>query len=196
MFINIDDTKLVQVWKDATRQLNGEFTRPLQVMNGGSMNGGMFLFNIKINYKNILVNIHTGLYEFPLRKNEYNDFQITITAQKESKENIELSFWRKDYMDRLFNFGKVRTGYKQFDKAIGLQSSKNIVRHIPRLFKNTDLREQFINEKYRAYNVRIIDNFINVNRKSAIRLDKPEMIVSEYNQFCKFLDGLIDAQIL
>jgi len=196
MFIKIEDIKQYQIWNDVANKLNGTFSMPLQIKNGGSSAGGMYLFNIKLLYKNVLVNVHTGLYEFPLRKNEYNDCDITITAKKETKENIELSIWRKDYIDRLFSFGKTRTGYKKFDKIIGIQSSRNVARCLPKIFESEDLREVFINDNYRAYNVSTKDCFINVNRRSSIRLENSELIISEYKLFCQFLDGLINARIL
>ncbi len=196
MFSKLEDIKQVQIWNDVAKKLNGTFSMPLQIMNGGSQAGGMFLFNIELLYKNVLVNLHTGLYEFPLRKNEYDDCDITITAKKETKETIELSIWRKDYFDRIFSFGNNRTGYKEFDKIIGLQSSRNLERYLSKIFENENLRGEFVNDKYRAYNISTNNGYINVNRRSSIRLKSSEMIISEFELFCHFLDGLINARII
>ena len=67
------------------------------------MAGGMFLFCIDINYRELEIKIEAGILELPLKKNEYNDCIITITASKKTTEIIELSIWRKDFLDKIFD---------------------------------------------------------------------------------------------
>ena len=194
--MTLKNTKLVQLWNETADKLGGNFSMPFQRVNGGVRAGGVFLFNIEINYHNILISIHSGIDEIPLKHDEYESCEITITAKKESKENVELSIWRKDFMDRIFNVNKSRTGHRNFDKIIGLRASKNIGRYLPQIFRSKDLRDDLINDKYRMYNIQTIEKMITIQRKSALNMKNSDMIISDYKKFCSLLDGLIDAKIL
>lgn len=194
--MNLEETILVKLWKETAKKLKGNFSMPFQLYNGGNMAGGMFLFCIDINYRNIEIKIETGILELPLKHNEYSDCIITITALKKSNESIELSIWRKVFFDKLFDFGNTKTGYKDFDKMIGLDASKNIERYVPKIFENRKLREEIQNDTYRTYNISTNDNLITIRRKSGLVMQNSEMIKTEYEKFCLFLDSLIDTSII
>jgi hypothetical protein len=194
--MNIEETRLVKLWKETAKLLNGNFSMPYQQYNGGLSTGGLYLFCIDIYYRNVEVRIEKGILELPLKKNEYTDCIISITALKKSNESIELSIWRKDFFDKIFVFGNSKTGYKDFDKIIGLDVSKNIERYLPKIFENRKLREEIQNDRHRTYNVSTNDNVITIRRKSGLVMRNPEMIKDEYEKFCLFLDGLVDAEIV
>ena len=194
--MNIEETILVKLWKEATKELNGNFSMPFQLYNGGNMAGGMFFFCIDINYRDIKIKIEKGILELPLKKNEYNDCIITITALKKSNENIELAIWRKDFFDKIFGFNNSITGYKDFDRTIGLYASKNVEKYLPKIFENRKLREEIQNDRCRTYNISTNDNLITIRRKSRLVMRNPEMIKTEYEKFCLFLDSLIDTKII
>lgn len=192
----LKETKLVQIWEEAARQLSGEFSMPLQKTNGGSGKGGMYLFRILLIYRGISVTIHAGIEELTLKKNEYYDFLISISAKKESQESIELALWRKDFFDKIFRSSKSITGYMDFDNTIGIHCSQNIEKKLPSIFYRQELRTGIINDLYRTYNIQTIDNFILIERKSGFKINSARMIVEEFNRFSVFLDGLVDAGIL
>ncbi len=191
-----ENTRLVNIWKATAEILNGKFSMPFQWYNGGSSEGGLFLFCIDINYRNVEIKIEAGILELPLRKDEYTGCIITISALKNSVERIELSIWRKDFLDRIFKIGNTKTGYKDFDKIIGLKASRNIGRNLPKLFENRQLREEFMNDRYRVFNISTSDNVITIRRKSNLFMENSKMIQSEYENFCIFIDSLIDSTIL
>lgn len=131
-----------------------------------------------------------------MKKNEYSNCIITITARKKSYEKIELSIWRKDFLDKIFVYGKSKTGYKDFDKTIGLDASNNIERYLSKIFENQKLREEIQNDRHRTYNISTNDNVITIRRKSGLVMRNSEMIKTEYEKFCLFLDCLIDTKII
>ena len=67
--MNLEESLLVKIWKEAAKELNGNFSMPLQIYNGGNMAGGMFLFCIDINYRELEIKIEAGILELPLKKN-------------------------------------------------------------------------------------------------------------------------------
>jgi len=107
-----------------------------------------------------------------------------------------LSVWRKDFFDKIFEFGQTKTGYKDFDQIIGLNASKNIERYVPKIFENSRLREEIQNDRYRTYNVSTNNNVITIRRRSGLAMRTSEMIKVEYEKFCLFLDSLIDSEII
>lgn len=194
--MKLKEIKIVKIWMEAAELLKGEFSMPFNRMNGGRREGGVYLAKIDIDYSNISVQIHSGFDEFPFENDEYKEFDITITAKKETRETIELSIWRKDYLDKLFGFRNTKTGYKEFDKVIGLKASRNIRRDVPKVFESKELREELINERYRAYNIQTIDGKIIIERKTSLRINSSALIITEYQKFCLFLDGLLNSKIL
>ncbi|MDX9854442.1 MAG: hypothetical protein RBS81_11720 [Tenuifilaceae bacterium] len=194
--MNLEESLLVKIWKEAAKELNGNFSMPLQIYNGGNMAGGMFLFCIDINYRELEIKIEAGILELPLRKNEYNDCIITITASKKTTEIIELSIWRKDFLDKIFDFGNTKTGYKDFDTIIGLDASRNIRRYLPKVFENKRLREEIQEDRLRTYNVSTNQDVVSIRRKSGLLMRNPEMIKVEYDKFCLFLDCLLDSNLV
>ncbi len=194
--MNLEETILVKLWKITAMKLKGNFSMPFQLYNGGNIAGGIFLFCIDLNYRNIEIKIETGILELPLKKNENTGCILTITALKKSNESIELSIWRKDFFDKIFVFGKTKTGYKDFDKIIGLDASKNIEKYVPKIFENRKLREEIQNDTYRTYNISTNENLITIRRKSGLVIRNSEMIKTEYEKFCLFLDSLIDTEII
>jgi len=193
--MDYNSIEIVKLWKQSAHALGGSFSMPMQKINGGNMAGGMFLFGIEFIYRGVEINIHTGLYEYPLQKNEYNDCDIIITAQKAKKERVELSIWRKDYFDKIFGSSGHKTGYKEFDKRIGLKPSKNIEKSLSSIFKNEDLRNELITDKYRSYNLTTIDNYITLERKSGVRVSNKESMENEFHKFSLLLDGLINGKV-
>ena len=172
----ISETFLVRLWNDAARELKGKFSMPFHWYNGGSRFGGTYTFCIELNYKNIPLKIESRILELPLKKDEYKDCEIKITAEKESFEIIELSIWRKDYIDKLFGSRKSLTGYKNLDSVIGLKASKNIETRLSKIFENEPLRKELINDKLRAYNISTDNNLITVQRKSGLQVQNVEML--------------------
>jgi len=192
----ITETYLVRIWNDAARELNGKFSMPFHWYNGGSRFGGTYTFSIELNHKNIPLKIESRILELPLKKDEYKDCPIKITAEKETFESIELSIWRKDYLDKLFNFKKSLTGYKDFDRVVGLKASKNIETRLSKVFESETLRKELINDKYRVYNISTENNLITVQRNSGLKMQNAGMFKEEFEKFCLLLESLIDARIL
>jgi hypothetical protein len=93
-------------------------------------------------------------------------------------------------------YGKSKTGYKDFDKTIGLDASKNIERYLSKIFENQKLREEIQNDRHRTYNISTNDNLITIRRRSGLVMRNSEMIKTEYEKFCLFLDCLIDTKII
>ncbi len=182
--------------KVTSQSLDGELSTTFQKVNGGSASGGLYMLKINKQYSNINILICTALEEFPFMHDEYTNCDITIYATKKTNTNIELSLWRKDYLDKLFSFGKSSTGYKYFDKVIGISSSRNIKRHLPKMFADNNLRKQLIEDKYRTFNVSSKDNITTVKLKSGLKMSSSEDIVEEYNRIILFLDGMIGAEII
>ena len=194
--MRISETLQGKIWNDTAKQLSGKLYVTYQQINGGLPTGGLYLFKILVPYKSLIITISTGFEELALKYDEIEFSVITITAKKEKKDTIELSIWRKDFFDKIFGKGLSKTGYKEFDNVIGLKVSKNIERFLPKIFENTELRNELINDKYRTYNVQTIDGEIVIQRKSALRMKDSEMIIDEYNRFILFVEGLVNANII
>ncbi len=194
--MKLEETKLVKLWQETAKVLNGDFSMPFQLYNGGNMNGGIFLFCIRVNYRTVEVKIEAGILELPLSKNEINGCLITISAQKKTNETIHLSIWRKDFFDKILGLSSLKTGYDDFDRVIGLKASRNIERIVPKMFDNKELRLEIQNESLRVYNISTNDNFVTIRRKSGLIMQNTAMIENEYEKFRLFLDGVIDAKIL
>ncbi|MBI9058506.1 MAG: hypothetical protein JEZ01_12150 [Labilibaculum sp.] len=188
------ENEIVKLWEKSAIALKGNFSMPRQKINGGSCAGSMFLFRIELMYNGVKVNIHTGIYEYPLQKNECKDCQISITAKKDIKEIVELSIWRRDFFDKVFSRSK-NTGYREFDKIIGIKPSKNIERNLSSIFKNQKLRNELINEKYRSYNLQTINKIATLERKSSVKVSSVQMMEKEFDKFSLLLDGLIDGKV-
>jgi len=78
--MNLEETLLVKLWKETTKELKGNFSMPFQLYNGGNMDGGMFLFCIDTNYRNVKIKIESGILELRLKKNEYTECIITLLS--------------------------------------------------------------------------------------------------------------------
>ncbi len=190
------ETKIIKIWQDVADTLGGELSISYQQVNGGQSSGGLYLVRIDKLYQGVNIQIHAGFLELPLTKDEYDSGDITITATKKNSDIVELSIWRKDFLDRIFSSGISKTGYKKFDKVIGLKATKNLERNIHRVFKDESLREEFIEDKFRAYNIQTIEGFITIRRKSSLMMKNAKMFIIEYERFIRFIDGLINARIV
>ena len=182
--------------ESAADKLSGKLTFSYQQVNGGMMTGGLYNFVIATDWNGLNLQITSSLDELPLQKGEYDSCNIKITAYKESPNETNLSIWRKDYFDRIFGFGILKTGFKDFDKIIALRSSKNMERYIRKVFESQSLRTELINDKYRTYNIQSDKGKIIIQRKSALQMKNKEMIIDDYNRFGLFLTGLKDANII
>jgi hypothetical protein len=189
------DIKLVRIWTQAASYFNGKFTMPLQNINGGSNYGGLYLFRINFNYKGFEVEIHTGVYEFTLKNDEYTGKEITITATKKSNSKIELSIWRKDFLDKIWP-SRFRTGFQEFDKVIGIRADSKTESYLSIIFNNKDLRQMIMEDKYRVYNIQTIDDSMIVTRKSGIEISSHDQFVDEFKRFSILLDGVGDINFI
>jgi len=192
----VKNTKIYQILESAADKLGGKLTYSYQQLNGGMMTGGLYNFVIATNWNGLSLQITSSLDELPLQKDEYDSCQIKITAYKKSPNETNLSIWRRDYFDRIFGFGILKTGFKDFDKIIALKSSKNIEKYIRKVFENQSLRTELINDVYRTINIHSDKGKIIIQRKSALRMKNKEMIIDDYNRFGLFLTGLKDANII
>ena len=183
------DIKLVKLWTEAAIYFNGKFSMPLQNINGGSRYGGLFLFRINFSYRGFDVEIHTGVYELTLKNDEYTGKEITLTATKKSNRKIELSIWRKDYFDKIWP-SRFRTGFQEFDKAIGIRADSKTVSYLSVIFNNKDLRQMIIDDKYRVYNIQTINGTMIVTGKGGIQIASRDQFIDEFKRFSFLLDGL------
>ena len=193
--MEVKETNLVKMWKEASQILNGTFRMPIQTQNFGMATEGIYHFQIDIPYRNLNIRIYSGIENAKLFINNYFS-TILITAEKETIEKVELSIWRKDFFDNLLSFNKSNTGFREFDKTIGLKASRNIERYLPQIFKEKELRKELTNDKYRTYNIQTVENKIVVQRKSGLRMKNAKMIIEEYEKFKLFIDGLINVKII
>ena len=194
--MKLTQTKIYKMLEATSDSLDGELSTIFQQVNGVDISGGIYLLKINKQYSNINILMSTALNKYPFMHDEYTKCDITIYATKKTNSNIELSLWRKDYLDKLFSFGKSPTGYKDFDNIIAISSSRNIKRHLPTIFADNNLRKQIIEDKYRVFNVSSKDNITTLKMKSGLKMSSSEDIVEEYNRIILFLDGLIGAGIM
>ncbi len=157
--MDVTETNLVKLWIEATEILNGTFEMPIQTQNFGVATEGIYHFKIDVPYKHLVIRIYSGIADAELF---IKDFfcNITIATKKPTRDKIELSIWRKDFLDKIFGNNLSRTEYEEFDKVIGLKASRNIERYLPKIFENVELRKELINDKYRTYNIQTIDSEI------------------------------------
>ncbi len=189
-----NDRKEVIIWKSVAKKLNGELKMHYQQINGG--NGGTFHFKTSIHYSGFNVILYSTAFELELDKDEFRPFKILITAEKNKREKIELSIWKKDLLDKIFNFGLSKTGCEEFDKIIGLKASRNIERYLYLIPKNKNLRNELLNDRYRAYNIHSKNDKVILQRKSELRMKDANMIITEYHKFILVLTGFINAKII
>jgi hypothetical protein len=191
----LEKFKIYQMLERTAEKLGGKLSYKYQQVTL-SVGGGAFNFVIAKKMFGLDVHITTSLSEYPLRKDEYEYCGILITAFKPFPKEVFLSIWTKDYFDKLFGFGSIKTGYKDFDKKIGLKSSKNIERAVPKAFENPELREQLMNDNLRTYNAGYENGQIIIRAKTELRMKSEDMVAEEYRRFELFLAGLKNAYII
>jgi hypothetical protein len=192
----LEEIKLVKIWHQASEILHGKLDVSFKRRFDNSHNEGLYRLNLDLIYKNIPVNIHSAVAEFSMIYNQIKSFPIAFSIEKETNEIIELSIWRKDFIDRIFKAKSLQTGYAQFDKVFGLKASKNIKPLLSKIFENNELREALINDNYGTFNIQTTDHKLNIQRKSVISIKEKGILERQYREFCLILDGLIDSGVI
>lgn len=189
------DIWLAKVWQETADIIGGEFTISKQIINGGCSCGALYLLAINVVYRGFDICISEAVGEYPFLRDEYKKCKIRIAAKKVTERDVSLSVWRKDYMDWIFGFANQRTGYRDFDKRIGIRASKEIRKKLSAIFKNRSQREEMINDKCRTYNVDTSDGVATIQFRLLKEVNSSEMIIEEYNRVVTFVDGFADAGV-
>jgi len=78
----LPEIKLVKIWLETSKILQGKLDVKYQRRYNANNNEGLYLLNIDLTYKNIPVNIHSEISEFPMIYNEVKSYSVTYSFKK------------------------------------------------------------------------------------------------------------------
>jgi len=134
-----------EVWIELEKRFNGklEFGESIKA----NVLANIITAKIEYEFKGYKINIHQGIFERGKGSLDFRPFEIK--TEIETNSNFDLNTWRINFSDRLFKQNRIRTGYPEFDKIIGIKGSNEM-----------NLLEFFKNDKIR--NILLIDKMINL----------------------------------
>lgn len=126
-----------EVWNNLTKRLNGRlFFNETEKAN---VNYGIVTAKINYSFNEANIEIHQGIFDGGKGKIRYNLIEIST---KLTEANLILNLWRLDFLERLFNRRRMKTGLSDFDKTIGIEcSDENLAYGI---FNIWEIRREFI----------------------------------------------------
>ncbi len=142
-------TDIHEVWIKLEKRFNGklEFNEHLKA----NVLANIITASIEYEFRGYKIEVHQGIFE--QEKGSFTFRPLEIRTEIETNSNFDLNTWRISFIDRLINQNRLRTGYKEFDKTVGIKG-----------FNKTDLLEFFKNDRIR--NNLMADKMINLQIKN------------------------------
>ena len=177
-----------QDWEKLAKRLNGklyfsEYTK-------ANIRYGIITAKIAYILNGTCIEIHQGIFDKGQDKIDSNYVEINALLRD---NQLTLNIWRLDFLERLFNRKRIKTGLPDFDKVIGIESSNENIAY--EIFKNPELRKEFMSNKnlllntqngkdesfirmkcnIAPYNIVEIENFTELFNKLIIQLKRMKL---------------------
>ena len=144
-------------WTKIAKRLNGKLY--FNETSKAHFNAGIITARISYNFNETSIEIHQAIFERGKGKIDYNLLEISTELLEDS---FTLNLWRLDFLERLFNRRRMKTGLADFDKKIGFEcSNENLAYEI---FNVWEIRKEFL------FNRNLILNTIDEKNGRIIRM--------------------------
>jgi len=89
---------------------------------------------------------------------------VVIEYEYENWKNFSLSLSRREFFDKLFSAGSLKTGSEQFDKSFTISTSDKILAR--KIFGDEQVQELFLGNQFLLFNVQTQNGVTSVKLKS------------------------------
>jgi hypothetical protein len=144
-------------WEKLAKRLKGKFY--FSEYTKASFPYGINTARITYNLNGTYIEIHQGIFDEGKGKIGSNYIEIRALLRD---NKLSLNTWRLDFLERLFNRKRIKTGLADFDNLIGIECSNATIAY--EIFINPELRKEFINNR------NLILNTLNGEDESFIRM--------------------------
>ncbi|WP_439182655.1 hypothetical protein [Carboxylicivirga taeanensis] len=182
--------ELKNIWQKLSDSLDGELKFCEKIR--AEVDANIITAEVKFNYKGFKILIHQGILQGGKGHFRFNPIDISINIKRSIDFNI--SIWKIDFLDKIFNWNRIKTGNKDFDRQFGVAGQNK--RAIARLFNYEKVRDLFLQD------IRIVFNVRNSNDTTIIRLrgnyDSIEIKDLNYlkDSFLLLIDSLMEIKVI
>jgi len=134
-------------WKSLSDKLKGDFS--FKEYEKAEVNAGIIEASIYFKYEGFDIKLHQGILDYGKGKLFFNP--IEIVSFFNSGTDFHLNLWHLDLVDKLLSWNRKRTGFKEFDKLIGIEGETK--QDIIKFFKNEKIRNIFVDNQYYILNI-------------------------------------------
>ena len=127
-------------WQNIAKRLNGKLS--FNETSKAHFNAGIITARISYDFNGTNVEIHQAIFDRGKGKIESNLIEISTILPD---NRLTLNLWRLDFLERIFNRRRMKTGLVDFDKIIGFEcSDENVAFEI---FNIWEIRKEFVFSK-------------------------------------------------
>ncbi len=144
-------------------------------------NGRGFMYKTIITTKQglypVLISQGTGGSDREVGQGEH----LELNYINSNRIQYDISLYKKDFLDKLFKSGKIKTGNPEFDKKFGIYTTNNET--TKRLFNNIQIQTIFLNNKFLVFNVQ--------KKESKVTLKSMKRTLYQHSELKKLLDDFV-----
>jgi len=182
-FLTIDQLK--SSWKSLSDKLKGDFS--FREYQKAEVNAGIIEATIKFKYNGFDIKLHQGIFDHGKGRLFFNPIEIVTFFN--SSTDFYFNLWHLDFLDKLFSWNRKKTGFREFDKLIGIEGETK--QDIIKFFKNEKIRNIFVDNQY--YILKISKAEKKITLKGVLSSDNTAGLNLFTDSFFILLDQLKDT---
>ncbi len=176
-------------WQNIAKRLNGKLY--FNEFDKANFHRGIITARISYNFNETNVEIHQAIFDGGKGKIESNLIEISTILPD---NRLTLNLWRLDFLERIFNRRRMKTGLADFDKVIGFECSNENVAY--EIFNVWEIRKEFIFSENLILNTIDEKNGRIIRMKNLIAPWETEEIEKFVELFNKIIEQLQKKNIL
>jgi hypothetical protein len=134
--------QLKSSWKSLSDKLEGDFS--FKEYEKAEVNAGIIEASIEFKYNGFDIKLHQGIFDHGMGRLFFNPIEIVTFFN--SNTDFYLNLWHLDFLDKLLSWNRKKTGFREFDKLIGIEGETE--QDIIEFFKNEKIRNIFVDNRY------------------------------------------------
>ncbi len=177
-----------QLWIELEKRLNGK----LSICEKIYANTDSVVISVDLEYyfENHLIKVHQGIFEGD--KGQITRNQMEISTDVNTHSNFDLNTWRLDFFDKLLNRNRIRTGYRDFDRIIGIKGENKTL--IQNFFRNNQIRSLLI-KQWNNLQIENADNKLHIQLKVFKKTNQAEIMEKHIRFIEIILQQLRDMKV-
>lgn len=178
------------VWIELEKRLHGKLS--FKEYLKANMLSNIITAIIEYKFNGYNIKLHQGLFEGDKGYVSFDPFEIT--AEIETESNFKLNIWRIDFFDKLLKRNRTRTGYREFDKEVGISGSNE--NDLIDFFRNDKIRNTLINDQMLNLQIENKEGKIIIKLKAFMSSKKIENVESQIKFFELIIKQLENIRII